>query len=107
MVEVGIAVQRLRRVTSALFILAVLSCAAVAILSASKDWLVVLGTRMGIAAYNARVNSRLTVQNVAFDLLTRTATARGISIVERSQTPFEAPIYVTQVMAKVRLRPAA
>ena len=60
---------------------------------------------MGIAAYNARVNSRLTVQDVAFDLLTRTATARGISIVERSQTPFEAPIDVTQVIAKVRLWP--
>ena len=35
--EVGAAVQRLRRVTSALLILAVLACAAVAILSASKD----------------------------------------------------------------------
>jgi len=104
-VEVGAAVQCLRRVTTALLILAVLACAAVAILSASKDWLVVLGTRVGLAAYNARVNSRLTVQDVAFDLLTLTATARGISIVERSQTPFEAPIYVTQVTAKVRLWP--
>jgi hypothetical protein len=91
--------------TTALLILAVLAGAAAATLSVSKDWLVVLGTRAGIAAYNARVNSRLTVQDVTVDLLTLTATARGIRIAERGQTPLEAPIYVTQVIAKVRLWP--
>jgi hypothetical protein len=54
---------------------------------------------------NARVNSKLTVQHIGVDLLTLTATARGIRIAERGQTPFEAPIYVTQVIAKVRLWP--
>jgi translocation and assembly module TamB len=98
-------VRLLRRVTTALLVLAALVMAAAAVLSVTKDWLVALGVRVGIAEYNARVNSRLSVEAVALDLLTLTATARGVSIAERGQTPFEAPIYVTQVIAKVQLWP--
>jgi hypothetical protein len=56
-------------------------------------------------AYNARLNSTLGVQNVSLDLLSLTATVRGISIAERGQTPLVAPIYVRQARAKVRLWP--
>jgi hypothetical protein len=104
-VGVCAAVRLLRRVTTALLILAALVMTAAAALSVTKDWLVALGARVGIAEYNARVNSRLIVQDVALDLLTLTATARGVSIAARGQTPLEAPIYVTQVSAKVRLWP--
>lgn len=41
------------------------------------------GLRVGIAEYNARVHSRLTVHDVSRILLTGTATARGVSIAER------------------------
>jgi outer membrane protein assembly factor BamA len=45
------------------------------------------------------------VQDVALDLLSLTATVRGVSVAERGQTLLEAPIYVTQASAKVRLWP--
>jgi len=38
---------------------------------------------MGSADYKARVHSRLTVHDVSRNLLTLTATARGVSIAER------------------------
>ncbi|MGH8066569.1 MAG: AsmA family protein [Candidatus Entotheonellia bacterium] len=79
--------------------------ATASVLYVTKDWLVALGVRVGIAQYNARVHSRLIVQDIALDLLTLTATARGVSIAERGQTPLEAPIYVKQATAKVRLWP--
>jgi hypothetical protein len=73
--------------------------AVVSVLSVTKDWLVALGVHAGIAWYNARVHSRLIVQDIALDLLTLTATVRGVSNVERGQTPLEAPIYVEQAAA--------
>jgi autotransporter translocation and assembly factor TamB len=95
----------LRRATTALLILVAVAIAAAAVLYVTKDWLVAMGVRVGIAQYNARVNSRLVVQDVTLELLTLTATVRGVSIAERGQTPLEAPIYVKQAIAKVRLWP--
>ena len=95
----------LGRAITALLILVAIVMAAASVLYVTKDWLVALGVRVGIAQYNARVHSRLIVQDIAFDPLTLTATARGVSIAERDQSPLEAPIAVTQATAKVRLRP--
>ncbi len=95
----------LRRATTALVILVAIVIAATVVLYVTKDWLVGLGLRVGVAEYNARVNSRLMVQDVTFNLLTRTATARGVSIAERDRTPLDAPVSVKHASAKVRLWP--
>ena len=76
-----------------------------AVLLVAKDWLVALGLHVDITEYNARVHSRLAVHDVSLDLLTRTATARGVSIAERGQSSLEVPIYVEHVSAKVWLWP--
>ena len=82
-----------------------LTAAGAAVLYVTKDWLVELGVRAGIEAYNARLNSRLTVQDVSLDLLTLTATVRGLGIAARGHTLLEAPIYVRQATAKIYLWP--
>ena len=64
---------------AALLTLVVIVTAAASALSVTKDWLVALGVHAGIAWYNARVHSRLIVQDIALDLLTLTATVRGVS----------------------------
>jgi hypothetical protein len=92
-------VRLLERAITALVILVVTVVAMASVLSVTKDWLVALGVHAGIAWYNARVHSRLIVQDIALDLLTLTATVRGVSNVERGQTPLEAPIYVEQAAA--------
>jgi hypothetical protein len=76
---------------TALLILAALAGAAATILYVIKDWLVGLGVRWGIAAYNARLNSRPNIQEAAFDLLSATATVRGISVTEPGQPPQAVP----------------
>jgi hypothetical protein len=50
-------VRLVRRVTTALLILGAIVVAAAAALYVTKDWLVALGVRVGIAEYNARMNS--------------------------------------------------
>jgi hypothetical protein len=93
------------KVTISLVILVMLTVAGAAVLYVTKDWLVELGVRAGVEEYNARLNSRLTVQDVSFELLTLTATVRGLTIAERGQTRLEAPIHVRQATAKIQLWP--
>jgi hypothetical protein len=70
----------LRRVTTALLVVAAMVIAAAVALFVTKDWLVTWGLRVGLAEYNARVHSRLMVHRVGLDLLTLTATAHGSAL---------------------------
>jgi hypothetical protein len=51
------------------------------------------------------MHSTLAVHDVALDLLTLTATARGVSSAECGQSPLEVPIDLEHVSAKIRLWP--
>lgn len=62
-----------------------------------------VGVRVGIHAYNARLNSTLSVQAASFNLLTRTLTLRGVSIAERGNTLLDPPVTVRLVTAKFEL----
>jgi len=84
-------------------VLLALCIAGAAVLYVSKDWLVATGVRVGIHAYNARLNSTLSVQAASFDLLTRTLTLRGVTIAERGNTPLDPPVTVRMVVAKIEL----
>jgi hypothetical protein len=95
----------LGRTITALLILVAVVIAAASVLYVTKDWLVAVGVHAGITPYNARMRSELIVEDSALDLLTLTATARGVSIGPHGQTPLDAPIYVQQAIAKVRLWP--
>ncbi len=64
-----------------------------------------MGVRLGIEEYNTRLNSTLTIQDVALDLFSLTTTVHGISIAERGYTPLDAPIHIEQARAKIRLWP--
>lgn len=88
-----------------LFVLVAVSVAGAAALYVAKDWLVALGVRVGIAEYNARLNSTLNIEDVSLDVFSLTVTVRGITIAERGQTPLGAPICIRHVQAKVRLWP--
>ncbi len=79
--------------------------ASAVVLYVTKDWLVATGIRLGIDAYNARLNSTLTIQDVSVNLLTLTATLRGVSITKRGQSQLEAPVQVKHARAKLRLWP--
>jgi autotransporter translocation and assembly factor TamB len=94
-----------RRATIALFVLIAAAVAGAAVLYVAKDWLVAIGVRVGLEAYNARLNSTLHIQDVSLDVFRLTATIRGITIAERGQRTLGAPIYVRQAQAKLRLWP--
>jgi hypothetical protein len=57
------------------------------VLLLTKDWLLEVVPRVGIAEYNARMYSRLTVDEVRLDRLTLTATAPGVSIAPACAEP--------------------
>jgi hypothetical protein len=59
--------------------LAAMVIAVARVLLATKDRLLTLGLRVGIAEYKARMYSKPTVDEVRLDLLTLTAPARGVS----------------------------
>ncbi|MBI3327167.1 MAG: translocation/assembly module TamB domain-containing protein [Nitrospinae bacterium] len=90
---------------TAFVMLLALGVAGATVLYVTKDRLVALGVRWGVDAYNTRLNSTLTIQDASVDLLTLTATVRGISIAERVPTSQEAPLQVKQATATVRLWP--
>jgi uncharacterized protein involved in outer membrane biogenesis len=79
--------------------------AGAAVLYVTKDWIVALGVRVGIDAYNARLNSTLTVQDASFNLLTRTATLRGVSIAEPGSAPLDPPLSAKYATAQVEWWP--
>jgi len=95
----------IRRATLPLSVLVAVAVAGAAALYVAKDWLVALGVRVGIAEYNARLNSTLNIGEVSLDVFRLAVTVRGITIAERGQTPLGAPICIRQAQAKVRLWP--
>jgi hypothetical protein len=60
--------------------LAAMVIAVATVLLVTEDRLLTLGLQVGIAEYNAHMYCGLTVDEVRGDLLTLTATARGVSI---------------------------
>jgi autotransporter translocation and assembly factor TamB len=93
------------RTTIALLVVVALAVAGAAVLYVTKDWLVAMGVRLGIETYSTRLNSTLTIQDVALDLFSLTTTVRGITIAERGHTALDAPIHIQQARVKIRLWP--
>jgi hypothetical protein len=77
--------------------LAAMVIAGATVLLVAEDRLLTLGLHVGIAEYNARMSSRLAVDEVRRNLLTLTARARGVSM---------APTWARAEPRPRRIRPA-